>query len=563
MRQISLFGRPLLYVFAIVILSILLFSCKSRHRETNFSDYFTSSRFDEDDFAEALATAYQADSIDSAKWGKKNIHTATEILHYTYYYSEYLPLWVGETGNADLAQKLISELESLKAEGLDPERYNLSALKQQMDDFKKKTEPELNTVIAFDTACTIAYIKASHDLMLGMLNPKHADPLWYHTNDTAWSPERLLLADLNDLGKYPELKQYRSNMPTYSLLVKARQYYTSLTENQQLKNAKASGNLADSIVAYIINTELQQKTTYSAADSGKSQALVAYQQHYGIGPTGKLDTTTKRLLLRQPEDVVGIIDANLERIRWMPRDMNEQYILVNVPLMELFFRRGGKNVMHMNVVVGKPARETPSLNSDMQHVVFNPPWGVPPTILKQDVLPGIERSGQAYLAKKDLEVFDHKGKRVDASLVNASNYKSFVFRQPPGDDNALGYVKFNMPNRWNIYLHDTPHREDFDKPYRAKSSGCIRLQQPKEMAEYILSQVEKRDFDQAKISEIISTQTTKYEKLKTKLPVHIVYLTAFEDMDNQSIRFTQDIYKRDAKLVNMLQTEEKNLYAKK
>ncbi|RYD54787.1 MAG: hypothetical protein EOP56_18220 [Sphingobacteriales bacterium] len=565
MRQISIFGKPLHTVIAIVTLSILCFSCKSRHRETNFSDYFTTSKFDEDDFAEALYASYKGKEIDSAKWDKKKTHSTGEILHYTYHYSEYLPLWVGETGGTDPAEKLIKELEGMQADGINPELYKMSALKKQLAAFKKESEPDLNAIIALDTACTIAYIEASHDLLLGVVDPKKADNQWFHTNDTAWRPETPLLVQLNDLGKYPELKQFRSTVPTYGLLMKAREHYITLAKDAQFKNVKTvvATNPADSVIRIIVAKELQQDLSNVVADSGKSPAVLAYQQYYGIIPTGKLDTSTKRALTRQPEEIVSLIDANLERLRWMPKDMASQYIIVNVPQMELFLRRGGRDVMHMNVVVGKPARETPSLNSDMEHVVFNPPWGVPPTILKQDVLPGIERAGEAYLAKKDLEVFDLKGRRVDASMVNASNYKSFVFRQPPGDDNALGYVKFNMPNRWNIYLHDTPHREDFDKPYRAKSSGCIRLQQPQEMAEYILTQIEKRDFDQSKISGIISTQTTKYEKLKTKLPVHIVYLTAFEDMSNKRIRFSQDIYKRDDKLVDMLKSKEERLYAKK
>lgn len=493
------------------------------------------------------------------------MHSPSEVLYYTYHYSEYLPLWVGETGSTDLAEKLITDLEGLSLDGLNPERYKVSELKQQMAAFKKESEPDLNAVIALDTAFTMAYLKASHDLLFGILNPKEADDQWYHSNDTAWAPEKPLLAQLNDLGQYPELKQFRSTLPTYNLLLKAKQRYVSMEKDAQLKNAKAAvtANPSDSIISIIVSKELRQQASNVAADSNQNAMLLAYQQYYGIKPTGKLDTSTKRALERQPEEVVGVIDANLERLRWMQKDMGPQYILVNVPLMELFFRRGGKNVMHMNVVVGKPARQTPSLDADMEHVVFNPPWGVPPTILKQDVLPGLENQGVAYLDKKDLDVYDKKGRRVDPSIVNASNYNNYVFRQPPGDDNALGYVKFNMPNKWNIYLHDTPHREDFDKPYRAKSSGCIRLQMPQEMAEYILTQVEGRDFDQSKISDIISTQTTKYEKLKSKLPVHIVYLTAFEDDRNSQIRFVQDIYKRDAKLMNMLKTKEERMYVSK
>lgn len=549
-------------LLTVCLLSIVLFSCSSRHREYKFSEIFTHSKYDEDEFASSLQAIYSKSKLDS-NWNDSEMHTPSEILHYTYSKGEYLPLWVSETGNTDLAEKLVTDLENVKLDGLNPEHYHLSAIKQQMEQFKDEKDPSLNAVIAFDTLCTYAYIQAAHDLTFGVLNPKKADSLWFHSNDTSWNPQHVLLADLNDIGKYPELKQFRSTLPTYNLLLDAKQRYISLAKDNKLKNAKMavmSGNVSDSTIGYITSTELGENGS-SANDSNQ---LITYQRYYGIAPTGKLDEETKTVLARQPEEVADIIDANLERIRWMPRTTSENYIIVDVPMMELFLRRDGKTAMHMNVVVGKPVRQTPSLNSDMQHVVFNPPWGVPPTILKQDVLPGIERSGEAYLQRKDLEVYDLKGHKVDASVVNASNYKSYVFRQPPGDDNALGYVKFNMPNKWNIYLHDTPHRDDFDKPYRAKSSGCVRLQQPQEMAEYILTQIEKRDFNQEKINSIIQTQKTKYEKLKTKLPVSIVYLTAFETADNNQIRFAQDIYKRDGKLVNMLKQENSSaVYAKR
>jgi murein L,D-transpeptidase YcbB/YkuD len=209
--------------------------------------------------------------------------------------------------------------------------------------------------------------------------------------------------------------------------------------------------------------------------------------------------------------------------------------------------------MHMRVIVGKPERQTPSLFAIMANVVINPPWGVPPTILKNDVLPGLEKSGKTYMAKKGLKVYDKEGKRVKVSIINAHNYKSYTYKQDPGDDNSLGYVKFNLPNPWDIYLHDTPHRGDFVKRYRALSSGCIRLQQPQEMAIYILSQIEKRNYTPGKLDSVIETHKTKWEILKTKIPVHITYLTAFEDTTGMHIQFTKDIYDRDDKLISLLQ----------
>ena len=243
----------------------------------------------------------------------------------------------------------------------------------------------------------------------------------------------------------------------------------------------------------------------------------------------------------------------MERLRWMKRTPGELYVVVDVPLMEMYLRKDGTNLLHKKVVVGKPTRQTPSLNADMANIVINPPWAVPPTILKKDVLPGIQKSGNAYLAKKGLKIYDSEGRNVKVSSVNARNYRQYVYRQAPGDDNSLGYVKFNMPNKWDIYMHDTPHREDFGKRDRAQSSGCVRVHEPQEMALFILSELENRkNYTQGKLDTLISGHKTRWETLKNKIPVFITYLTAFEDAASEHILYTRDIYQRDAKLMSLM-----------
>ncbi len=305
---------------------------------------------------------------------------------------------------------------------------------------------------------------------------------------------------------------------------------------------------------YIIQAELPWlEVVPNDTLSETAQLLVAYQTYKSLRPTRKLDSTTIADLATSPEVYLKKIRANMERVRWMKQKTGDTYIVVNVPLMELFFRKGGVNIMHKKVVVGKTARQTPSLNADMANIVINPPWGVPATILKNDVLPGIQKSGKQYLAKKGLKIYDHDGKSVSVNDVTSRNYKKYSYSQAPGDDNSLGYVKFNMPNKWDIYLHDTPHREDFAKRDRALSSGCVRVHEPQEMALYILSQLEeKTNYTQGKLDTMIGTHKTKWETLKNKIPVFITYLTAFEDQSGAHLLFTRDIYQRDEKLMALM-----------
>lgn len=519
--------------------------------------FSSEAKFSESDFADQLDNVYASrGTADTTE--KKKRFTVNEMMHRTYGRFEYLPLWLNENGNTEAAEKFLEDIEALSYDGINTERYKLSSLKKNLEAFKKNKSSDINAAVSLDTSLTRAYVQASHDLLFGVLKPSDVDSLWFHANDSSWHPDELLLNALGSNNTYPGLDSFRSNVLTYKLLKKARKHYAGLQNNKDVLGAKqalaAGAPNRDSLITVIIKNELPVKVGVDGdtTPQGAMQMVNAYQDFYAIKRSGKIDSNTMKYLTRMPDSLLSIIDVNLERVRWLPKSLESTYVLVDIALCELFFRRNEMDVMHMNVVVGKTERQTPVLNANMANIVFNPPWGVPPTILKKDVLPGMQKSGTAYLDKKDLKVYDHKGHPVDAARVNASNYKQFTFRQPPGDDNALGYVKFNLPNKFDIYLHDTPHRELFDKPDRWQSSGCVRVQQPREMALFILSDIEGRPFTNETIDSIIRTQKTKWEILKNKIPVHIVYLTAIEDNTHGHIRFAKDVYKRDKKLAAAL-----------
>ena len=511
--------------------------------------------FSKEAFVQKLsAVLHPVDTLDST-FRKRGV-TVRNSLAYTYMKAGYRPLWLEEKGVTEAAATFISELDSLKYDGLDPAKYSQQSLAGSLEKFKKG-QATLEEVIAFDTTCTRNYLRASHDLLFGVITPKTADDQWFHTNDTVWSAPAALYNGQSVEAKYTNLDSYRPAIVTYAMLRDEYRRYEVLAKDADLNNAKtALGTKAiasDSSVQYIIKTELPWAQSVAGDTLGTSAQMVRqFQEYNGLPATGRTDSTTVRYLARNPDSVLNIITANMERIRWLPRQFEAQYVLVNIPLMELYYRKGTENAFNMRVVVGKPSRQTPALNANMANVVFSPPWGVPPTILKNDVLPGLTKRGGSYLAKKGLKAYDHKGKQVNASAINSKNYRSYTFRQPPGARNALGEVKFNLPNKWDIYLHDTPHREDFPKRYRAKSSGCVRVERPKDFAEFILAELEGRNFTPEIIDSIIETRHTRYEQLSKKIPVHIIYLTAFEDSSNQHLRLLGDIYHRDAKLIAAL-----------
>jgi murein L,D-transpeptidase YcbB/YkuD len=449
---------------------------------------------------------------------------------------------------------LLKDLDSLRWDGIDPERYGAKRLSAALEELK--SAGDLAKALDFDTSCTRAYLQASRDLLIGLIPPRKADSLWFHSNDSVWSAPRALAA-LAGSGVYQPLALYRSRQATYKLLRAEYARYDALAGNAQLKALKNSilgKGATDTAALAIIGLEFPWiKPAPGDTLPEARQRIRALQERYGLEPTGKLDTNTVKRLRMQPDTVMQLIAANMERLRWLPQTPDSQYVIVNIPLMEMFFRRDGADAFHMKVVVGRPSRQTPVLNANMANIVFSPSWGVPPVILKKDVLPGISRRGANYLARKGLQAYDRKGRKVSASVVTAKNFRSFNFRQPPGARNALGELKFNLPNRWDIYLHDTPHREDFPRRYRAKSSGCIRVERPREFAEFILSDIEgKEEYDQYRIDSLIQLRKTRYQQLERKIPVHIVYLTAFEDETGSQIRLLPDIYGRDKKLIAAL-----------
>ncbi|HTN45306.1 MAG TPA: L,D-transpeptidase family protein [Flavipsychrobacter sp.] len=529
----------------------LLFSCnEDTSPSSSVSSVFSDNKFDAKSFSTRLKPALQPVGTDSGRSKNSMIRDRIYSLYNTH---EFAPIWLSANGKTAYAEKLIKDLENVSTDGIDPERYHLASLKKQLDAYKTSEVVEVGDVISLDTGLTGNYLRASRELLMGMIAPRSVDSLWFHANDTVWNTTSLLT--VLKAGEYPSLDSYRSKLHEYALMRTSLAHYKTLSQNDSLitlRKALSADPSSDSNAASVIALEAPWLNSISDTLYGAASKIQAYQQYFGLKRTGKLDSTTLGKLRKSPSDMVKLISANLERMRWLPQSLGEEYVIVNIPTMEMKLVRGNNTAIKMNVVVGKPSRQTPVLNAEMANVVFNPPWGVPPTILKKDVVPGVMRSGGAYLRKKGLEAFDAKGKRVDASAVTGGNYRRYFFRQPPGHSNALGYVKFNFPNKWDIYMHDTPHREDFEKFDRARSSGCIRLHHPQELAKYILNEIEGRDYQQEKIDSLISTHKTKFETLKNKIPVHILYLTAYDDGTGNHIRFARDFYNRDAKLMAAL-----------
>jgi murein L,D-transpeptidase YcbB/YkuD len=278
---------------------------------------------------------------------------------------------------------------------------------------------------------------------------------------------------------------------------------------------------------------LDSTTRHGLYDKRLATAVDDFQLHHAIGEDGMLGAETLAALNLPAEYRVAQIAANLERYRWMPRSLGARYILVNVPAFKLSAWDSGQKVLEMRVIVGKDYEDkaTPVFSDSMEFVIFRPYWNVTPDIAAKEIFPKEEES-PGYMASQDMEVYSDHGRRA--------------VRQRPGPKNALGFVKFMFPNDFNIYLHDTPNHELFAKDVRAFSHGCIRVEKPSDLAQWVLG------WSADRVDAAMHGADNHQVNLPHKVPVYIVYFTTF--VDGGQLFFGNDLYDRDSKLVTELQS---------
>ncbi len=256
------------------------------------------------------------------------------------------------------------------------------------------------------------------------------------------------------------------------------------------------------------------------------EAVKAFQAKTGQPPSGIIGKGTISAMNDTGERRVGDIIANMERWRWLPHEMAQTYVMVNIPEFMVRIVKDGKLFHETKVVVGKPENQTPLLTHDMEYIVFNPSWNVPPGIARKEMLPRLA-ADPYYLARQGIDVV-RNGRVVDPGMVDWSRgTQGYAFRQPPGERNALGRIKFMFPNKHSVYLHDTPSRSLFANDRRAYSHGCVRVFEPLKFGEAIFALGMPQDpWSQGRISKQLGG-SEKYVNLKQRFPVHLVYFTTF------------------------------------
>ncbi|MGH7555808.1 MAG: L,D-transpeptidase family protein, partial [Longimicrobiales bacterium] len=277
-------------------------------------------------------------------------------------------------------------------------------------------------------------------------------------------------------------------------------------------------------------------------DDALKQALVHFQARHGIEPDGALSGATLGELNAPVSQKIADLKLNMDRWRWLPRDLGDLYVMVNVAGFELEVVENDSAILAMNVVVGKDASRTAIFRDTMENIVINPYWNVPANIQKNELIPAVQRD-PSYLDRNNFEVL-RGNRRISPSEIDFRTIRSggYSFRQKPGRGNALGQVKFLFPNQADIYLHDTPAQNLFSQRSRAFSHGCIRVEKPVELAKLIMEKATDRPPEQ--YEQLRARPGEQWIRLTRRIPVYILYFTAYADREG-SVRFHPDIYERD------------------
>ncbi|MGE7136867.1 L,D-transpeptidase family protein [Luteibacter sp. NPDC031894] len=467
----------------------------------------------------------------------------------------YASAWSDEAN----VRQLLTGLASVDADGLLPEDYHLSELSLMAEALE---DPGLSPAARaeFDVAATSAYITALVQLARGKVDPFRLDPTW-NFDPAAIDPQQgmsLLQTSIDERSVDQAFAMARPQNPLYAKLRDALAQLRATaadggwppvpggpTLKPGMKDPRVSALRARLVAGGYLDPTLAQGETY---DNPLKDAVRRFQADQYLDTDGNVGADTL-VALNVPIAVrIGQVRANLERARWLLHALQGTFVVVDVAGYKVSFYRDGQPVWKSRVQVGKPYRSTPIFRSQITYVTFNPTWTIPPTILKNDVLPKI-RKNPSYLANNRIRVLDRSGNVIRPSSVDWAHPRGITLRQDAGPGNSLGQVVIRFPNAFAVYLHDTPHQELFEKARRDTSSGCIRVEHPLDLVELLFNDPEK--WNRQAIGERIAQKTTQNVTLPTAIPVLLAYWTV-DIGDDGKLAYKPDVYQRDGALLAAL-----------
>jgi len=490
---------------------------------------------------------------------------------------DFKPLWTLDTGLTPQAEQLVRSIEEAGLDGLISEDYHLSQIRTLIADFKEAMRQrqsfDAQKQADLDLLLTDAFLLFSSHLLSGRVMPNAVDSTWLFFNPVS---DISLILNSNAYSSRIEsfFEGLRPANAAYYRLRNALQHYIGIQKKGGWPSIPTGPSLRigdtddriDKIRKRLMVTKDIDPSARSVKpyefDESLMKGVQRFQNRHGIEADGVVGTSTQKAMNVAVEDRIRQIELNLERWRWIPRDLGSRYILVNIADYSLIVVENQTTVLDMRVVVGKAYRRTPVFSEKMKYLVLNPFWNIPFKIAVEDKLP-IIRKNPLYLTQQHIKVFENSEDApeinpviIDWYRVNPS-YFPYRLRQDPGPSNALGRIKFMFPNKFSIYLHDTPQRGLFKRASRDFSSGCIRIEKPVELAKYLLQN--DPQWPNQKIMETIERGVTTVVRIKEPIPVHLLYWTAWVT-ETGTVHFGNDIYDRDPPLSKALKAKLKDSF---
>lgn len=506
--------------------------------------------------AQIIRSTVESETLPASIKEQKERARAWDEMRRFYQKRQYQPAWSDVNGPRPQAGQLVEAVAPFAAaEGLDPRRYQsgrLAGLLGQVKQDKSLESPEAQRRLAdLDVELTFIYLTLAANTAIGRVQPETLRIHWENQSRNVDLDTRLEKALQEEGDLAASLRSLAPPNPRYARLRDALARYREIAAHggwpgvpSSLEaGARGPGALAlrNRLIAEgdlpAVSEGREGQQAAPVFDASVSQAIARFQQRHGLEPDGKLGEDTVAELNVPVQERIRQIEINLERWRWLPSSLGESYVWVNVPEFRMELIDKGRKAIDMAVVVGKQQSQTPVFSDQMEYLELNPEWNIPPSIAEGEILPKLA-SDPGYLARHNMEwVGDGASQRI---------------RQRSGPDNPLGQVKFMFPNEHDVYLHDTPADHLFSREERDFSHGCIRLERPVQLAEYLLK--DKPDWRGGRLRQAIVSGEHRTVKLPQKLPVHILYFTAWVE-DNGVVNFRKDVYGHDARLAAALAQE--------
>lgn len=477
------------------------------------------------------------------------------------------PIWIESNDLSELAYELRYEIEQSKFDGLNPQDYHYSLIQtffKSIEENKKSGfDPSLGDLADLEFFLSDAVIRLALDLDRGKLDPSKLNQSWNIPKKSSKFDSSIFLQKLaEDRSLRPLLVELYPVMNAYSKgrevirdlatrMEKNELDWSSLRVNKSIKVGESNSTvpLIRERLAFW-NYSSGQDLESKVYDSLLFKTILKYQENHGLEADGIIGKNTLAALNQSPEDLIGKVSVNLERLRWLDdSQLMSEAILVNIPDYSLVYLDRFDTVFFSKVIVGKTENQTPVFRATMSYIVFSPFWNVPESIVNKEIIPAVRRNPN-YLTRNNMEVLSYSGKPVDPQSVNwKARSIPYLIRQKPGPSNSLGLVKFMFPNSFSVYIHDTPAKHLFERDVRSMSHGCIRLARPLDFAKLLLQ--DQEEWTDEKINEAMKQDHEVKVELIKKTPVYVVYLTFWTD-GNCNPYFRPDLYDRDQEILDRL-----------